>query len=330
MELMHEYWQRAWVTQEILLARRVKFMANTVIVKSTFVARAKFDEQMYRKRNSLENLISTLVGYLEMKNLGLLQLLEKMQNKQCLYPRDKLYSLLAIAKEGKNIIVDYDQPIGAFLYHVLTRVHTSCLCMVKILTKCADLPSALHKRMFQDEHFDNFVLEIKLKSTANRVRELGTVYAQDASEPRPKEVKHMCRYCNVDLIAYDKRGYHVFCLYMICKWAHGHLHWKESNDHVLKFQEAYFGTGSKEFQNLTPGWGNIQACDPSADEHVLRFTLRGLVQIIRYDFMRTYDFDLPVFLCGNSEMRENAGRTPRLYAWSILHSSQDAPNEQNK
>jgi hypothetical protein len=97
MNFVHSpYWKRAWITQEVLLARRIKLCAGY----------AKFD----RKRllsvceqgfsDSMDDLIKPKAN---IKRSGLITLLKTYAEKECHIPRDRIYSLLSLC----STLVDF-------------------------------------------------------------------------------------------------------------------------------------------------------------------------------------------------------------------------------
>jgi hypothetical protein len=69
-----------------------------------------------------------------LENWGLVNLLHRFRHKECAIRRDRVYSLLALSKEGKALNVDYDIPEEQIMRQVLSlRESSVCLCSTAIV-----------------------------------------------------------------------------------------------------------------------------------------------------------------------------------------------------
>lgn len=175
VDKVNNYWRRAWVTQEILLARRVTFMAGSAMAEAKALKRLHRSVHSFRFTESSPGLGQLLHVLAErdgpVQKFGLLGLLELMQSKDCTIVRDRLYSLLALCREGSVISVDYQLSNRNFLLGLLGHYRDStCLCTTGLLSNCVPHPDVNDCWDPKDKHHDSFVMEITLKNISPQQR----------------------------------------------------------------------------------------------------------------------------------------------------------------
>ena len=121
-------WFRAWITQEVALAKDLVFLA-----RRTTLSRAKmqaFLPAVFQPWTHQSNIaINTTLQSGQWKGENLLFLLDKFLFKKCKVPRDTIFSLLAISKEGKRFTVDYSMSEAEVAMHTLRNCDTPyCFC----------------------------------------------------------------------------------------------------------------------------------------------------------------------------------------------------------
>ena len=129
-----EYWDRAWITQEVTLAKRVVLMANDKQLDvEALLDRIDLDQSngsSYTDRCMVLNRTALLL----FKTKSLLHLLYMFRTKECEQPRDRIFSLLALCGEGSDIQVDYSWSSKELTRHILSCCPKSfCWCSVKTL-----------------------------------------------------------------------------------------------------------------------------------------------------------------------------------------------------
>jgi hypothetical protein len=145
----HEYWSRAWVTQEVLLPKSTYLVAGTQ-THDLFLLASRFRAAVpYFQDNAFENIVDILmlqaarrqqpeISWNDATGLwrwGVVNLLHRFRNKQCTIRRDRIYSLLALCKEGRSIQVDYEVPEENLLRQVLSlRPSSMCFCSASVLS----------------------------------------------------------------------------------------------------------------------------------------------------------------------------------------------------
>lgn len=117
------YWSRAWITQEIALARKVRLMTGTAeVVEADLPAINIPPFNIARRLSAGEENLTTL--------------LYTFSNQRCAVQRDTIYSLLALCVEGPEIAADYTTTTEDVFMDVLRACrHTMCLCAVGIVAK---------------------------------------------------------------------------------------------------------------------------------------------------------------------------------------------------
>jgi hypothetical protein len=116
----NEYWTRAWITQEIYVARRaIVVLENEEFSIATCMHVLLGCDKLKVHNNNVVKKFALFLGF---DNSGLpviqpggtsrsfLSLLRQFSNKNCTIPRDRLYSLLSLHCNGDKVAVDYAQP----------------------------------------------------------------------------------------------------------------------------------------------------------------------------------------------------------------------------
>jgi hypothetical protein len=153
------YWGRAWVVQEITLAKTLK-----VFIKGTALAFRDFLEavgylgpfrQSWKRwlhiqypREPLTLIRASKIDrYAQVRTMryneegvrtnadkGLLRLVNNFRTWECAMPRDRIFSLIALCREGKGLMVDYDISDEDVAYKVLKLcTSTVCICTATLL-----------------------------------------------------------------------------------------------------------------------------------------------------------------------------------------------------
>ncbi|KAH8716760.1 heterokaryon incompatibility protein-domain-containing protein [Phaeosphaeriaceae sp. PMI808] len=143
----NEYWSRAWVTQEIFLARNVVVL----LCRESF----KFPQLINRMR-SFDNIdFGTLSGCPlarfadlisdpeKLRHQSLIVLLDKFRDKECEIPRDRIFSLLSLCSDFQHPQVDYSQPSEDLAYDVLKRSDAPiCICSALLVAQTLRLAAS--------------------------------------------------------------------------------------------------------------------------------------------------------------------------------------------
>jgi hypothetical protein len=132
----HEYWQRAWITQETTLAKELYFLAADEAIHHDSIIHGLDLRLRMNTVCDLENSFCRYNGLRKVQGkrdttLTILDNLEKHHSKQCSDPRDKVYSLLSISRDGHLFTVDYRTSAFRLAKIVTARRGNICLCADK-------------------------------------------------------------------------------------------------------------------------------------------------------------------------------------------------------
>lgn len=131
----NEYWTRAWVTQEILLARSVLvIMDDQTILLSLLVDRLKFlflTESEAFKQSHFSQYTSERDYSPSLDENSLILLMNRFRGKECSVPQDRVFSLLALCPPSSRVAVDYGQSPSSLFHSILAKQGDSlCACDV--------------------------------------------------------------------------------------------------------------------------------------------------------------------------------------------------------
>jgi hypothetical protein len=140
------YWGRAWITQEIVLGRKLNLMVCDSILDITaipepptlrFLHDSVYQNPVYR--------IGALRKYYQQKELPgkpLIELLSDFKFQQCHLTRDRVYSLLALCGDCTDLKVDYSISDADLALEIMRHCQDKiCLCSIHILGDTLQMPS---------------------------------------------------------------------------------------------------------------------------------------------------------------------------------------------
>lgn len=150
----NEYWSRAWITQEVILAR-------TITVLMGDFARPFLDVAC---ENNLDLRFWKDAIKGSESRASLLQLLSAKRAQRCSIPRDRIYSLLSLVREGADIEIDYVMSHANLAFSVLRACGSEfCLCHIRLMTEV--LPIATHtKACYEEGPFIKMQLKVDTSS----------------------------------------------------------------------------------------------------------------------------------------------------------------------
>ena len=142
--LHNEYWNRAWVVQEIVLARIVVVSLNV-----TTMSLRRFCRRIHRLRLDLTEtpfqqfeIYNNQDPLQSLRNSSLLSLLGRFRDKDCAVPRDRVFSLLAMCHPEEQIRVDYGSSWTDVVVKILGKTrHIPCICSATLLARSLIPPS---------------------------------------------------------------------------------------------------------------------------------------------------------------------------------------------
>ena len=134
----HDYWMRAWITQEIAQARSVSLLAQDIELDSRLL---KYIVQIpwYAAQNRSDSFvchINIARGRRSLHEKPLLVLLQELPNRHCQIPRDQIYSRLTLAVEGAGVQVNYDISELDTIRTVMRACERSaCICSIGLIAR---------------------------------------------------------------------------------------------------------------------------------------------------------------------------------------------------
>lgn len=241
----HEYWKRAWIVQEILLARSVVLLA----------ANARFNiallpEGWYSTYSHIGPLLSPMSNDIPP---NLLSRLHQFRVKECAVPYDRIYSLLSLCERTPEIEVDYNIPAWSLCIRVLeVSAGAICLCTILTLLKALDIhPGDIPEFDLEDgEQEKQPVIE--------------TVHSGSSM---------------LGVWCVHKRGGHTLVLHSLCDRFHGTLRYESAGKEGCSVQ--YYDHGERHFRaakQIKSSKGITVAQD--AQSCHWRFSLRAIAEVL--------------------------------------------------
>ncbi|KAF2130108.1 HET-domain-containing protein, partial [Dothidotthia symphoricarpi CBS 119687] len=126
----NEYWQRAWITQEVFLAREIFFLAGmNVLDLKSLLGGAKVYISGLTRRTGYQHFQPFYDIQERSGTFSLLENLWRFRQKECSDWRDAVYSLLSISEDAAYLDVKYDISRVALALEVMQNPQEDfCLC----------------------------------------------------------------------------------------------------------------------------------------------------------------------------------------------------------
>ena len=188
-----KYWYRAWITQEIALARKVTLCAGDVEL-----AFALLQSQFHVLPLAITALLPGATRTL--KGRSIIHLLDTFDFKDSCDRRDRIYSLLSLCGDGSDLQVDYKCSIDTLARSTLQCCRRSfCLCAMRVVAFAMNLRDSHRDYWSCGTHFsgDNcradIVLSQEVPSDYFAYITLNSFQSSPQSRPCPFE---FCQPCN--------------------------------------------------------------------------------------------------------------------------------------
>jgi len=144
------YWNRAWITQEVQLARKVTLLAKNVEVDYRLLLSANGNLLTTDKYNPHWIVRPRPPSWLPSKR-SLICVMSEFGYKRCHDIRDRVYSLLALCDDGSDVQVDYNTSVERLGRHTLECCGRSfCLCSMRIVHDVLHLGQQLSRGPLED------------------------------------------------------------------------------------------------------------------------------------------------------------------------------------
>jgi hypothetical protein len=183
----NHYWARAWVTQEIVLARSIIVSLDTQLLDYVdlfdhpkYLREVDGDESFYQFEKLGRNEPS------ELRGSSLLYLLYHFRDKECSVPSDRVYSLLSLCDERHKLEVDYNSSIVELASQVLDPHHDyMCLCAVSTVSNALRFRQIPWERAPDDVNFASLCFEVEIQGFNIPIRDT-FAYEMDPGGLYPK------------------------------------------------------------------------------------------------------------------------------------------------
>jgi len=128
------YWNRAWITQEVQLARKVTLLARNVKVDYRLLISTTRNLLIKYESNPYWIVPPLRTNGIPPSPRGLFWVMSEFGYKRCHDIRDRVYSLLALCDDGSDVQVDYNTTVERLARHTLECCERSfCLCSMRIV-----------------------------------------------------------------------------------------------------------------------------------------------------------------------------------------------------
>jgi hypothetical protein len=129
------YWNRAWVVQEIVLAKQVYLLSQEFTIQ---LRDLKYIDEVVEDLVSvpeITGLITLVTNFSKtpIPPLKLIELVELFRHKECKDVRDRIYSVLSISCDGAKLPVNYDSSMVELARSVF-RLSAGGVCLTNIFT----------------------------------------------------------------------------------------------------------------------------------------------------------------------------------------------------
>lgn len=148
--LRNDYWSRAWVTQEVVLARHAVLLANKEAVElrsfasrviSTLHGRRAMNEMtLERFWVNSSPFMQFTTDFSSIKGTSLVELLVRFKDRKCTIARDRIFSLLSICGQNTRVKVDYSLPDEELVFQTLVSSRDQlCLCSAATVARALEV-----------------------------------------------------------------------------------------------------------------------------------------------------------------------------------------------
>ena len=155
------YWERAWVTQEVTLAKHVRLLISDTELELTALtpANLRYLQSSKLEEHSLVQIHTAHTQYHNSHEQYLVKLLSDYRFKMCAVERDRIFSLLAICAEKEDLKVDYNLSEEKLISNVLRSSRlTPCLCSAHVVSRGIDV-DAIPERNPRSQYFVKFTVQ---------------------------------------------------------------------------------------------------------------------------------------------------------------------------
>ena len=157
---VNSYWGRAWIIQEVELAKRAFILVGNLLCSSDDLWR----QYWYAGQNNALSSYTMRRAMLNHANVGampeLLDLLIRFGLAGCTNKRDRVYSMLGLAKEGDRLEVNYQLQDARIAYDTLAACGSPyCICtVIHVTTRVFELHKTATEERYEEGPYIEFVV----------------------------------------------------------------------------------------------------------------------------------------------------------------------------
>jgi hypothetical protein len=304
----NEYWKRAWITQELTLAGNVILLSG---LQELGVWRLREVYDQYEEDSnggggyqwqSLDNHCwEYLTTAYERQEESLIRTLHAHRNKKCSLVHDRIFSLLALCDDGKNVVVDYRKSRPQLLVDILRSCASSlCFCAVATVAGALEMKNGIESDTETPETWlHGYGIQIQLFSVWPGARDsrlpqgqakLSQLFGRETLRHDMTIDPRRCPLCFSRIPErFSQYKGRILCLKGFCGILY-HFYWEYAEDVVEKPGEIRTG----KFYLSTDSWGqsiiilnkpfHIRMTDQQHfpnREFILNFTFATIIQIWR-------------------------------------------------
>jgi hypothetical protein len=219
-----EYWTRAWITQEILLARNLKFLVNDLEVTPAQIAgcvsgrlaninnlegNARIERERWDSKTRVFHhyMMSVCYQVPTPHERKLISYFTDLPGRQSYHFHDRVYSLLSLATDASSIKVDYRVSRSELLYQVMSLYKTKmCICAWFYMADMLDCCHVPDRKGRGGPSGVTPVFRLPMKP----------VHADFVMGEKPKDWYDACSECATKVPAFDAKQQTTFCIKSLC------------------------------------------------------------------------------------------------------------------
>lgn len=134
----NEYWTRAWISQEIILAREVVFFLDSEPIGMRHLLPSMRSYYVLTgdkaQRVPFEQYTGFMDGETSLVGMELIDLMHHFRENRCRVPQDRVFSLLSLCSVSSRVPVDYEMSLVDVARSILAQCSLAlCLCDVVIV-----------------------------------------------------------------------------------------------------------------------------------------------------------------------------------------------------